>query len=60
MGVISVIFVLIGGLVGVGVGGFFGFIVVLNIDISKGIYIKLKIKKYVVGEYVLIGEKWGY
>ena len=59
-GAISVISALTGGLVGAGVGGFFGSIAASNIDTSKGIYIKLKTKKNAAGEYVLTGEKWGY
>lgn len=57
---ISVISALIGGLVGAGVGSFLGSIAASNIDTSKGIYLKLKTKKNAAGEYVLIGEKWGY
>lgn len=59
-GAISVISALIGGLVGAGVGSFLGSIAASNIDTSKGIYLKLKTKKNAAGEYVLIGEKWGY
>lgn len=44
-GAISVISALTGGLVGAGVGGFFGSIAASNIDTSKGIYIKLKLKR---------------
>ncbi|MCS4695426.1 hypothetical protein L2V05_12995, partial [Staphylococcus aureus] len=59
-GTISVISALTGGLVGAGVGGFLGSIAASNIDTSKRIYLKLKTKKNAAGEYVLIGEKWGY
>ncbi|HDE9947812.1 TPA: hypothetical protein PD912_002620, partial [Staphylococcus aureus] len=59
-GTISVISALTGGLVGAGVGSFLGSIAASNIDTSKRIYLKLKTKKNAAGEYVLIGEKWGY
>ena len=59
-GASTVIGGLLGGVVGGGFGAFLGQIAVSNINTDKGIYIKFKTQKNTAGQYVSVGDSWGY